>query len=167
MLAAISAALSGRVADRIGSPALLGVPGGILFALGASFYLRLPADPDYLGHFLPGSILTGTGVGLSLPALTASALLAVPGPALATGVATSTAFRQIGAALGVATWVAVHGTPGPGEMLDAFDRSFLLVAGCGLAAAVVLAILTLRLRAARYAGARAGARAASSGAPAS
>ena len=167
MLAAVSAALSGRVADRIGSPALLGVPGGILFALGASFYLRLPADPDYLGHFLPGSILTGTGVGLCLPALTGSALLAVPGPALATGVATSTAFRQIGGALGVATFVAVHGTPGPGEMLAAFDRSFLLVAGCGLAAAAVLAVLALRLRAADYADARAGARAASSGAPAS
>ena len=167
MLAAVSAALSGRVADRIGSPALLGVPGGILFALGASFYLRLPADPDYLVHFLPGSILTGTGVGLSLPALTGSALLAVPGPALATGVATSTAFRQIGGALGVATFVAVHGTPGPGEMLAAFDRSFLLVAGCGLAAAAVLAVLALRLRATDYADARAGARAASSGAPAS
>jgi len=61
----------------------------------------------------------------------------------------------------------VHGTPGPGEVLAAFDRSFLLVAGCGLAAAVVLAILTLRLRATRYAGAPAGVRPASSGAPAS
>ncbi len=167
MLAATSAVLSGRLADRIGSPALLGVPGGVLFALGASFYLRLPADPHYLSHFLPGSVMTGIGVGLSLPALTGSALLAVPGPALATGVATTTAFRQIGGALGVATFVAVHGTPGPGEVLDAFDRSFLLVAGCGLAAAVVLAILTLRLRATRYAGAPAGARPASSGAPAS
>ncbi len=115
ILAATSAVLSGRLADRIGSPAVLGIPGGVLFALGASFYLRLPPEPHYLTHFLPGSILTGTGVGLSLPALTASALLAVPGPALATGVATSTAFRQIGAALGVATWVAVHGTPGPRE----------------------------------------------------
>ena len=81
--------------------------------------------------------------------------------------ATSTAFRQIGGALGVATFVAVHGTPGPGEMLAAFDRSFLLVAGCGLAAAAVLAVLALRLRAAGYTDARAGARAASSGAPAS
>jgi hypothetical protein len=167
MLAATSAALSGRLADRIGLPALLGVPGGVLFALGASFYLRLPADPHYLSHFLPGSVMTGIGVGLSLPALTGSALLAVPGPALATGVATTTAFRQIGGALGVATFVAVHGTPGPGEVLAAFDRSFLLVAGCGLAAAVVLAILTLRLRATRYAAAPAGARPASSGAPAS
>ena len=123
--------------------------------------------PTTSSHFLPGSILTGIGVGLSLPALTGSALLAVPGPALATGVATSTAFRQIGGALGVATFVAVHGTPGPGEMLAAFDRSFLLVAGCGLAAAAVLAVLALRLRAADYADARAGARAASSGAPAS
>jgi EmrB/QacA subfamily drug resistance transporter len=167
MLAAVSAALSGRVADHIGSPALLGVPGGILFALGASFYLRLPADPHYLSHFLPGSILTGTGVGLCLPALTGSALLAVPAPALATGVATTTAFRQIGGALGVATFVAVHGTPGPGEMLAAFDRSFGLVTACGLAAATVLAVLTIRLRSAGYVDARAGARAASSGAPAS
>jgi hypothetical protein len=167
MLAAVSAALSGRVADRIGSPALLGVPGGILLALGASFYLRLPAGPEYLSHFLPGSILTGIGVGLSLPALTGSALLAVPGPALATGVATSTAFRQIGGALGVATFVAVHGTPGPNGLLAAVDRSFLLVAGCGLAAAAVLAVLELRLRASDYADAREGARAASRGAPAS
>jgi EmrB/QacA subfamily drug resistance transporter len=167
ILAATSAVLSGRLADRIGSPAVLAVPGGILFALGASFYLRLPPEPHYLRHFLPGSILTGTGVGLSLPALTASALLAVPGPALATGVATSTAFRQIGAALGVATWVAVHGTPAPGQVLDAFDHSFLLVACCGLAAAATMAVLALRLRRTGYADARARSRAASSGAPAS
>ena len=167
ILAATSAVLSGRLADRIGSPAVLGIPGGVLFALGASFYLRLPPEPHYLTHFLPGSILTGTGVGLSLPALTASALLAVPGPALATGVATSTAFRQIGAALGVATWVAVHGTPGPRGVLDAFDHSFLLVACCGLAAAATMAVLALRLRRTDYAAAPAGSRPASTGAPAS
>jgi EmrB/QacA subfamily drug resistance transporter len=149
VMAAIFAVLSGRVAPRFGSPAVLGVPGGVLFAAGAVFYLNLGPDPAYLTHYLPGALLTGIGVGLSLPALTASALMSVPPRALATGVATSTAFRQIGAALGVATWVAVHGTPAPGEVLDAFDRSFLLVGGCGLAAGATLLVLALRLRAVR------------------
>ena len=168
LLAATFAMLSGRLADRLGSPAVLGVPGGVLFAIGAAFYLMLPADPHYLTHYLPGTILTGTGVGLSLPALTASALMAVPGPKLATGLATSTAFRQVGAALGVATWVAVHGTPAPGEVLTAFDRSFVLVGCCGLAAGATLLVLAVRLRATAYAAARAGrSTAASRGAPAS
>ena len=115
MLAATSAALSRRLADRIGSPALLGVPGGVLFALGASFTCVCRPTRTTSATSSPGSVMTGLGVGLSLPALTGSALLAVPGPALATGVATTTAFRQIGGALGVAIFVAVHGTPGPAE----------------------------------------------------
>jgi EmrB/QacA subfamily drug resistance transporter len=164
LLAATFAALSGRVTDRFSSPAVLGVPGGVLFALGATFYLGLGPEPDYLTGYLPGAFLTGIGVGLSLPALTASALTVVPPGELATGVATSTAFRQIGAALGIATWVAVHGTPAPGEVLDAFDRNFVLVGACGLVAGATLLVLALR---ARYAGAPAGSRAASSGAPAS
>jgi EmrB/QacA subfamily drug resistance transporter len=147
MLAAASAMLAGRLAVRVG-PALLAAPGGVLFALGTAVFLGLGPEPDYLGGYLPGTVLTGIGVGLCLPSLTSSALVAVPPSALATGVATITAFRQVGAALGVAVWVAVHGTPAAGEALDAFDRTFLVIGGCGLAAGATMLVLALRLRAA-------------------
>jgi EmrB/QacA subfamily drug resistance transporter len=165
MLAAVTAAFSGRLADRVG-PAILAAPGGLLFALGTVVYLGLGPDPDWLGSYLPGTVLTGIGVGLCLPSLTASALTAVPASSLATGVATTTAFRQVGAALGVATWIAVHGTPAAGDVLPAFDRGFAVIGACGLVAGAIMLVLAVRLRAAGYA-ARAGSRAASSGAPAS
>jgi EmrB/QacA subfamily drug resistance transporter len=164
-LAAVTAVLSGRLAGRVG-PAILAAPGGVLFALGCFVLLALPPEPDYLGHYLPGTVCTGIGVGLCLPALTASALVDVPAAMLATGVATATALRQVGAALGIAVWVAVHGTPAPGELLGAFDRNFLVIGACGLAAGVTMLVLALRLRA-DYAGDSALPRAASSGAPAS
>ena len=165
MLAAISAALTGRLANRVG-PATLAAPGGLLFALGTVVYLGLGPEPDWLRSYLPGTVMTGIGVGLCLPSLTSSALLAVPGPSLATAVATTTAFRQIGAALGVATWVAVHGTPAPGDVLAAFDRGFAVIGACGLVAGTTMLILSLRMRAGGYAARAAGSRAASSGAPA-
>ena len=139
-MAAICAAVSGRLADRFG-PAVIGAPGGVLFALGTAWFVGLVADPDYLGQYLPGMLIGGAGVGLILPSFTASAVMAVPQAQLATGIANETMFRQIGAALGIATWVALFGTPAGNEVLDAFDRGFAYMALCSLLAAATLLAL--------------------------
>jgi EmrB/QacA subfamily drug resistance transporter len=141
--AAAFAAVSGRIADRVG-PAAIGAPGGILFALGMLWFTGLDAEPNYLGQYLPGMLVGGAGVGLILPSFTASAVMTVPGHRLATGVAGETMFRQVGAALGIATFVALFGTPVGGEVFDSFDRTFAYIAICSLAAGVTLLALALR-----------------------
>jgi hypothetical protein len=105
---------------------------------------RLPAAPDYLAHYLPWQLIGGAGVGLILPTFTSAAVLAVPAERLTTGIAAETTFRQIGAALAVAAWVAIHGTPAPAAVLDAFDRGFAYMAACSLAAALTLLALALQ-----------------------
>ena len=77
-------------------------------------------DPAYLTAILPGQVLTGIGVGLLLPSFTATAAATLQPDQLATGIGVQTMCRQIGAALGLAAWVAIVGTPSPGDAVDAF-----------------------------------------------
>ena len=66
---------------------------------------------------------------------------------LATGIGGTAAFRQIGAALGAAAFVALFGTPAVTEVLEAFDRSFVFMAACAAASGLILAVLAVRMRA--------------------
>ncbi len=145
LMAAIVAAPSGRLTARHG-PGIVGFVGGLLFAAGAVLFTGLPTEPDYVGHYLPGMLIGGAGVGLILPTFTSAAVLAVPARRLSTGIAAETTFRQIGAALAIAAWVALYGTPGPTEVLDAFDRGFVYMAACSLAAALTMLALAARTR---------------------
>jgi len=71
-------------------------------------------------------------------------VLAVPAERLSTGIAAETTFRQIGAALAIAVWVALYGTPEPTGVLHAFQRGFIYMAMCSLAAALTLLALAAR-----------------------
>jgi EmrB/QacA subfamily drug resistance transporter len=144
-LAAIFAAPGGRLTARYG-PGPVGFAGGVLFAIGAALLIGLPAAPDYVGHYLPGMLIGGAGVGLILPTFTSAAVLAVPAASLSTGIAAETTFRQIGAAVGIAAWIAIQGTPDPAGVLDAFDRGFAYMAACSLAAAFTLLALAVHAR---------------------
>jgi hypothetical protein len=68
------------------------------------------ASPDYLSGVLGGMILTGAGVGLTLPTMMATGAASLPPPMFATGSAVINMIRQTGLALGVAVLVAVLGT---------------------------------------------------------
>jgi hypothetical protein len=85
-LAAVCAAISVRLADRVG-PAVIGAPGGALFALGTAWFIGLDAEPNYVGQYPSGMLIGGAGVGLILPSFTASAVIAVLPARLATGIA--------------------------------------------------------------------------------
>jgi EmrB/QacA subfamily drug resistance transporter len=145
VMAAIFAAPGGRLTARHG-PGIVGFVGGLLFAAGALLFTGLPARPDYVSHYLPGMLIGGAGVGLILPTFTSAAVLAVPAQRLSTGIAAETTFRQIGAALAIAAWVALYGTPRPAGVLHAFDRGFVYMAACSLAAALTLLALAVRTR---------------------
>jgi MFS family permease len=109
ILTAPPAALSPRLGARFG-PARVGTVGATLFALGGVWLARqLGQDVEYVSAFLPGMILAGIGVGLTIPTLVALALAELPPTRFSTGTAVYSTFRQIGTALGVALWVATLG----------------------------------------------------------
>jgi EmrB/QacA subfamily drug resistance transporter len=146
LMAALSATAGGRLADRYGQR-VVALPGGLLFAAGCLvFATATGATPHYASEFLPATLLTGTGVGLSFAAWGSAAVAELPPSRFATGSAISATSRQIGAVLGIAVLVAVIGTPHPEDALATFHRAWVLMA-IPSAAAGLLALALGRVRA--------------------
>jgi EmrB/QacA subfamily drug resistance transporter len=131
-LAMVAATTASRVGPRLGM-ANLGALGGALVAGGIALNAaRLGLSPNYAGAYLPGQVLTGLGVGLSLPAFTAVAVHAVHPRRFATAIGLSSAFRQVGAALGVAAFVALVGTPSRAEAVTAYRTGWTFMSAAAL-----------------------------------
>jgi hypothetical protein len=98
------------------------------------------ARADYL-HMLPGMLITGVGVGLTLPTLIATAVGSLPPTSFSTGSAVVTMARQIGSVFGIAILVAILDTGRADNAVAIFDRSWWFTAGtAGLAALASLAL---------------------------
>jgi EmrB/QacA subfamily drug resistance transporter len=135
LMAALAAPIGGRLSDRFGQR-VVAVPGGIFFAAGVLFFvLQTGAHPAYGSSFLPGMLLTGTGVGLSFSAYGSAAVAELARERFATGSAINATARQIGAVVGIAVLIAILG--GGGLSLDTFDRAWSAMVATGLASAVV------------------------------
>jgi EmrB/QacA subfamily drug resistance transporter len=146
LMAALSATVGGRLADRYGQR-VVALPGGLLFAAGCVvFATATGATPHYASEFLPATLLTGTGVGLSFAAWGSAAVAELPPSRFATGSAISATSRQIGAVLGIAVLVAVIGTPRPEDAVSTFHTAWVLMA-IPSAAAGALALALGRVRA--------------------
>jgi EmrB/QacA subfamily drug resistance transporter len=120
---------AGPLARRVG-PGPVAAAGCAIYACGGVFWrLSLALHPDYLTRMLPGMLMTGVGVGLTLPTLVSAAVSAVPPHRFATGSGIVTMARQVGVVLGVAILVTVLGTPGtPIGELAAFRRATVMIA---------------------------------------
>ena len=133
---------AGPIARRIG-PGPVAALGCAIYACGCVFWrLNLSLAPDYPAHMLPGMLLTGTGVGLTLPTLVSAAVSAVPPNRFATGSGIVTMARQVGIVLGVAILVTVLGShvSGPGA-LPAFQRATVVLAAAAATAGLVSLLL--------------------------
>jgi len=134
LTAAIAAPVGGRLADRFGQR-VVAVPGGLLFAAGALlFVFGMGEHPSYLSEFLPATLLTGAGVGLSFAAFGSAAVAELPPNRYATGGAIANCFRQIGAALGISALIVVLGSPSRADPIADFDRAWALMALTGAVA---------------------------------
>jgi EmrB/QacA subfamily drug resistance transporter len=128
---------AGPLARRVG-PGPVAAAGCAIYAAGCVFWrLNLAVTPDYATRMLPGMLLTGTGVGLTLPTLVSAAVSAVPPNRFATGSGIVTMARQVGIVLGVSVLVTVLGHPAGAGALPAFQRATVLLAATAFAAGLV------------------------------
>jgi EmrB/QacA subfamily drug resistance transporter len=138
VVVAVIAGPAGKLAARIGfRPVLLF--GATCFALGlASYVLRVEATPDYLGTWLPGTLLVGVGIGFTFPVLSAGAVSALPPARFAVGSAVNQTARQIGGALGIATLVALIGSQRHlTNPLDGFHQLWVFAAATAIVSGVI------------------------------
>ena len=82
VVAALVAVPCGHMADRYGARMVV-VPGALIWCSAYIWYAtRVGLTPDFVGQWLPGQILSGIGVGATLPV--AGAAGAAPSPPAAT-----------------------------------------------------------------------------------
>ena len=146
MVPLFSFLVAGRLINRFGAGPVIAA-GSTTFAAGIAWWaLAMGLRPDYAGEMLGGMILTGIGVGLTLPTLMATGASALPPHAFATGSAVINMLRQVGLAVGVATLIALLGTPrSPEGALASYQRSSWVIAALALASGVAgVALLAVR-----------------------
>src|SRR3954447_5248242 len=93
--------------------------------------------PAFWTEWLPGQVLSGVGVGATLPLLGSAALAAVPGGRYATASALVSSARQLGGVLGISILVLIVGNPTGAGVVDALHEGWMLSIVAFLAVAVV------------------------------
>jgi hypothetical protein len=87
-------------------------------------------------------LLTGMGVGLTLPTLMSASTTALPAARFGTGSALVNMARQVAAALGVAVLVTIIGIPATAaDAVTAFRHLWLIMAGAAVLAATAAAFV--------------------------
>jgi EmrB/QacA subfamily drug resistance transporter len=138
MVPVVSFLVAGRLIDRFGSAPVIAA-GSTIFAAGMVWAaLAAGLKSDYVGDVLGSLLLTGIGVGLTLPTLMATAASSLPPTSFATGSAVVNMLRQVGLAIGVAVFIAVLGSPGsPAATVGAYQRAWVVTAAIALAGGLV------------------------------
>jgi predicted acylesterase/phospholipase RssA/CRP-like cAMP-binding protein len=146
VVAAVVAARLGPLAERIGYRVLV-VPGALVWAGAYLWYhQQVGTTPAFWGEWLPGQVLSGIGVGATLPLLASAALAAVPGGRYATASALISSVRQLGGVLGISFLVLIVGTPSSATIVGALHDGWLLSI-VAFAATALLSLLLVRPRA--------------------
>jgi MFS family permease len=147
MVPLFSFLIAGRLTARFG-PGVVIAAGSAIFAAGAAWWaLAIGLEPNYIADMLGGMILTGIGVGLTLPTMMATGASSLPPHSFATGSAVINMLRQIGLAIGVSVLIAVLGTPhSPADALAGYQRASWVITAIALASAVVGLVLLAAMR---------------------
>ncbi|WP_191908024.1 MDR family MFS transporter/patatin-like phospholipase family protein [Nocardioides cynanchi] len=137
LMAAVVAARLGPLADKHGYRVFV-VPGAVVWAGAYVWYhQQVGLVPAFWTEWFPGQIISGIGVGATLPLLGSAALAAVPGGRYATASAVVSSARQLGGVLGIAILVVILGNPTPATAVTAFHHGWVLSICAFLAVAVV------------------------------
>jgi EmrB/QacA subfamily drug resistance transporter len=140
---------SSRLVARLPLQALF-LATGIIGGAGLLFLSRLDAQSSYWPDIVPGIVVAGLGVGLSLPTAISAATKNVRAEDAGVGSALVNALQQIGGSLGVAVLSTVaaqvtlsYANAGPLEAVlhgysAAFFTSAMILLGAGVASAAIL-----------------------------
>jgi EmrB/QacA subfamily drug resistance transporter len=105
LLIIVIAPRAGALTDRVGSRWLVGF-GMTLLAVMLFYYSQLGANESFW-KILPGLLIGGTGMGLTMTPLTAAAMSAVAVDKAGVGSAVLNSARQVGGSLGIAVMGAI------------------------------------------------------------
>ena len=137
VVAAAVALPAGRLAERLGVRAVV-VPGAIVWAAAYLWYVkRVGVHPDFVGQWLPGQVLSGIGVGATLPVAQSGGLATVPAGRYATASAVNATARQIGGVMGIALLTTLLAHAGPGALVRDLRHGWQLAAWSFVAAAAI------------------------------
>lgn len=144
---AVIAPFSGRLVARLG-PRWLMVAGMIAVAAGLAWLAQVQPGDDYATAILPGALLWGVGIGLSVTPLTAAVLAAVGDTDLGEASAINDAASRVGGVIAIALVpVLIGGGSLAGALADGYQTAMLTMAGLCVAGAVVTAALVSDARA--------------------
>ena len=133
-------ARAARLGQRLG-PRLPMTAGPVLIAAGLTMLSALRPGDGYVTGVLPGVVVLGLGLALTVAPLTAAVMAAVDERHLGTGSGVNNAVARVGQLLSVAVLPLVTGlgglAPGDPAYRDGFSRALLLSAALCLAGAAV------------------------------
>jgi EmrB/QacA subfamily drug resistance transporter len=140
LLIIVVAPIAGRLSDRVGSRWLM-ASGMVLVALQLLSFSQLEVTATFW-TLLPGLVLGGVGMALTMTPSSAAAIRAVPVDKAGVGSAVLNAFRQVGGSLGIALMGAImagaaNGQRTPAAFMHGFERALLAAAGIAIAGALV------------------------------
>jgi EmrB/QacA subfamily drug resistance transporter len=145
VVAALVSVPAGRLAERFGPRAVV-VPGALVWCGAYVWYAsRVGLQPDFVGQWLPGQVLSGIGVGATLPVASAGGLATVPAGRYATASAVNSSARQLGGVLGIAILTVFIAHPTVNTFADDVRRGWKLAAA-SFAVAAVVALFFGRIR---------------------
>ncbi len=138
-------ARSGAVAQRIG-PRIPMTVGPVVVAAGVALLTRVQPGVSYVAGVLPGALVLGLGLVITVAPLTAAVLAAVDDHHAGIGSAINNAVARIGSLLAVAVLPAAAGIATAGGAVDiaaGYQRAMLLAAALATAGGVI-SFLTVR-----------------------
>jgi EmrB/QacA subfamily drug resistance transporter len=151
ILIAVLAPQIGRMVDRVGSRWLTG-SGMLLLAVSLVLFSRLGTGSTYW-DILPGLVVMGVGMALTMTPTTAAAMGSVPRDQAGVGSAVLNSMRQVGGSLGIAVTGAIvahvtstslaAGDTQAVAFVHGFQRGLEVAAAIALVGAVV-AVVTMR-----------------------
>jgi EmrB/QacA subfamily drug resistance transporter len=127
LLIIIVAPIAGRSSDKLGSRWLM-TSGMTLVGCALLVFAQLEPDSSYL-QLLPGMLLGGVGMAITMTPMTAAALSSVPVDKAGVGSGMLNTFRQVGGALGIAVMGAILASASNSALDDGATRVEAFVSG--------------------------------------
>jgi EmrB/QacA subfamily drug resistance transporter len=144
ILIILVAPVAGKLSDRFGSRWLMTI-GMVLLGVQLLYLSQLGADATFW-NLLPGFLVGGLGMAITMTPTAAAATRAVPVEKSGVGSAVLNAMRQVGGSLGIALMGAIvaaeaSGRPGREGFMAGFERSLLVAAVIAFAGSIVAFVL--------------------------